>query len=171
MGLTWKTCREREKGKGRRGERTPRDGKISFTRGKERERGRLSSSCLFSQRKPFSSSGYARREEREDVAGERKRQREREKREREERKTRGGAFPPASPRDGISVARERAMRRKRNKENKEKFSLWFPHDGSNFRRQETRGAKRKRSKREGEENGKEKRRISRHENNLCRKKR
>ena len=36
------------------------------------------------------------------------------KRKGEERKKRGEAFPPASPRDGISVARERARGRERN---------------------------------------------------------
>ena len=75
-----------EKGKKRR-ENSSRDGKISVSRGKERERGECGREEFSSQRKPFSWRGDPRRERK--TAREREREREREgEREKERDKER-----------------------------------------------------------------------------------
>ena len=76
-------------------------------------RERLSSSRLFSRRKKFLSRGDARREETEDVMGERRRHREREKRERErDERRRGRLFlPPLPATEFPSRERERGEER------------------------------------------------------------
>ena len=70
-----------------------------------------------SRRKPFPWRGDPRRERK--TAGEREKERDKE-RERRKNVEEREAFPPASPRDGISVARERARGRERNGRERER---------------------------------------------------
>ena len=132
-----KTCKERErKGKKRR-ENSLRQQNFRHERGKEREllatekfpsregrRGREREKRERGERKTFllplllamEATSVARRRKKRGEG----RCRGREKRERGEEEERE-AFLPASPRDGISVARERARGRERNREKKEKL--------------------------------------------------
>ena len=142
---------KREKGKVRRGERTPHDGKNSVAREGRRERKDEERELLAMEKFPFREGRRGREREREEregreedfpppasshdgsnfcreeMRGERrgKLSREREDIEREKRE-RGEeeereVFSLASPRDRIFVTRERARRRERNREKKEKL--------------------------------------------------